>query len=86
MEDEELQRQAKLLESLEGLESFRLWRNEVITPILDQLDAKLANSDTMSEAVVRANVLLRYLVKDTFYQVFERVKVANQQEKETSNR
>lgn len=84
MEDEEQKRKALLLEQLEGLEGFRIWRKELVEPVLEQLDIKLASSDQMPEAVLRANVLLRYLIRDTFYGIFDKIKIANQQERETN--
>lgn len=84
-EDNELQRQSLLLESLQHNEAFRLWRAEVCDPTLEQIGMLLANSDNLSEEVLRANVKLQYLMRDIFYKIFDRVKVANDQEREPTN-
>lgn len=83
-ESNELKRQSLLLEELNKIEGFRIWRKEVIEPVLDQIDALIANSDALSEPVLRAKVQLRYLVKDLFYGIFDRVKASNDVERENS--
>lgn len=79
-EEKELARQSALLESLEHTEGFRIWRKEVCDAVVERLEAELAASDSMSEQVLRAKVQLKYLLKDCFYGVFERVKAVNDQE------
>jgi hypothetical protein len=77
-EEAELKRQGQLIASLEHNEAFILWRKEIADPVLEQIGMKLAQSDQLSEQVLRANVLLQYLVKDLFYGMFDRIRVANQ--------
>lgn len=84
-ESDELKRQSLLLESLSTNEAFRIWRQDICEPTLNQIDALLAGSDDLPEAVVRANVKLRYLVKDIFYDVFERIRVVNDQDRSELN-
>lgn len=84
-QDDELKRQSLLLESLKHNEAFILWRSEVCTPTLEQIEMLLANSDQLSEEVLRANVKLQYLLKDLFYRIFDRVAVANDQERDINN-
>lgn len=84
-ESEELKRQSLLLETLNSTEAFRIWRKDICEPTLTQIDALLAGSDDLPEAVVRANVKLRYLVQDIFYDVFERIRVVNDQDRSESN-
>lgn len=79
-EQEELKRQSHLLESLTHNEAFRLWRSEVVDPMITRIDYLIADSDTLSEPVLRANVKLRYLLKDACYELFERVQVSNAQD------
>lgn len=81
-EDAELKRQSKLLESLEGMEAFRLWRKEIVDPQIAMLEAKLVQSEQQSEAVLRGTILARYLLQDVFHSVFDRIKVTNEQDRE----
>lgn len=84
-EQDALKQQAILLESLASNEAFKLWRREVCDPTLEQIGMLLANSDALSEEVLRANVKLQYLLKDIFYAIFERVRAVNDQERELNN-
>lgn len=84
-EDKELKRKAILLESLHHNEAFKVWRAEVCEPTIDRIDILLAGADNLEESVVRANVKLRYLLKDMFYTVFEQVKAANDRERDLTN-
>lgn len=81
-DEEELKRQSLLLQSLEGNEAFRLWRTEICDRVIEQVEYLLAGSDTLSEPVLRANVKLKYLLKDAFYGVFERIRATNENDKE----
>lgn len=84
--NEELVRQGLLLEQLEHTEGFRIWRKSVCEPVLEQLDMVIAQSDSLSEPVLRAKVQLRYLLKDMFYDFFERVKSVNDQDRDINNK
>jgi len=86
LQDEELKRQSLLLESLAHNEAFLLWRKEIVEPMLTKLEFLIADSDTLSEPVLRANVKLRYLLQDALYTMFDRVKVVNEQEREELNK
>lgn len=85
VEDAELRRQSLLLESLMHSEAFKLWRTEICDKTLQQLEFSLAQSDTLSAEVLRANVKTHYFLKEMFYRVFDSVKAANDQEKELNN-
>lgn len=82
MEDkDEMERQALLVQSLEGNEAFRIWRKDMVDPIIELLEMKLARSEEMSEAMLRGNILAKYILKDIFYDVFSRLRASNQQNK-----
>lgn len=81
-EDEELRRQSLLIQSLEHNEAFLLWRREVCDPMVDQVEYLLAGSDELSEPVLRANVKLKYLLKDVLYRMFDRVRAVNENERD----
>lgn len=80
-EQEELRRQSLLLESLEHNEAFRLWRKEVIDPMVVRLDYLIADSDQLTEPILRANVKLRYLLLDATRHMFDRVRASNEQDR-----
>lgn len=73
--DETQEKILSLLIGLERLEEFRLWRDEVAKPIIDQLETELQDADSMSEAVLRAKLKHAQSMKYVFYSVFDQVRI-----------
>jgi hypothetical protein len=70
---EESKKLFKLLDTLNGYHEFTEWRDLVVKPQIDMLEAELnsAESDKMSEVVLRAKLKHLVSMKYLFYQVFD---------------
>lgn len=62
-----------MLKQLDKLEPFQIWRDWVVSPVIAQLEAELANADKLDEVVLRANLKhlasVKYLFQDVFKQL-----------------
>lgn len=70
-------RSVALLRKLSRDEAFVEWRDLCAKPVLDQIDAGLANPMEMSEATIKAQVAYRNLVKALFYRLFDEMNQLN---------
>jgi len=74
--------QLQLLKKLEQTREFRIWRDQVCKPLVEQLEGDLANSDGLSEAVLRGKLKHYFSEKYRFYGLFDQVKAQLLLEKE----
>jgi hypothetical protein len=73
MEQAEMDKNVELLKELNANEQFQIWRDWVAKPVLEQLEADLANADELDEVVLRAKLKHVAFVKDLFYDVFKKL-------------
>jgi len=73
-ENKELENQYRLLLNLEKVEGFRLWRDEVCLPVLDQIEAQMATPLELTEANLKALVMYRNLVSSLFEGIFKQIR------------
>jgi hypothetical protein len=72
-EQDEMEKNVQLLKELNAMENFQVWRDWVAKPVLEQLEADLANADQLDEVVLRAKLKHVAFVKDLFYDVFKKL-------------
>jgi hypothetical protein len=72
-EQEEMEKNVQLLKELNAMENFQVWRDWVAKPVLEQLEADLANADQLDEVVLRAKLKHVEFVKYLFYDVFKKL-------------
>ena len=79
-EMDEQNRQLKLIEELEKIEAFQLWRDTIAKPVLEQLEAELASkeADAMPEVILRAKLKYLNILKRLFYDIFPDAKLQRQ--------
>jgi hypothetical protein len=68
---DEQTRLRNLLATLNGNEAFQQWRDLVAKPVIDQIDAQLAQPLELTEANLKSLVMYRNLVNSLFYRLFE---------------
>jgi hypothetical protein len=73
MDQDEMEKNVEMLKKLNANESFQIWRDWVAKPVLEQLEADLANADELDEVVLRAKLKHVAFVKDLFYEVFKKL-------------
>lgn len=71
LEQEEYDRQNKMLVELSRLEPFQVWRDTVVKINLEALERDMANSDNLSESVLRGKLKHYQSLKYFFEDVFE---------------
>jgi len=73
-------RQLKILETLQDLESFQSWRDLIVVPTIQQLEAEIASqeADKMSEVILRSKLKHLNSLKYLFYDVFDQAKAQRQ--------
>ena len=72
-DQEVMDKNIDLLKQLSAMEPFQVWRDWVAKPVLEQLEADLANADQLDEVVLRAKLKHVAFVKDLFYDVFKKL-------------
>jgi hypothetical protein len=73
MEQAEMDKNVEMLKKLNANEQFQIWRDWVAKPVLEQLEADLANADQLDEVVLRAKLKHVAFVKDLFYEMFKKL-------------
>lgn len=73
MDEETTERNIALLKQLSQMESFKVWRDWVAKPVLEQLESDLNNADQLEEVVLRAKLKHIQFVKELFYEMFEKL-------------
>lgn len=76
-------RELELLVKLSRTAEFQLWRDLVAKPIVQQLEADLANPLDLTEANLKAKVMHLNTVKGLFYHLFDQAKAQIDIERET---
>lgn len=72
IEQEEYDHRLRMLRELSNSEAFKVWREDVVVPIIAQLEAELASdkADSLPEPVLRGKLKqlnsLKYIFKDVF--------------------
>ena len=72
IEQEQQERNLRMLRDLSNSEAFQIWIDEVVNPTIQILEAELASekADEMSEPVLRGKLKqlnsLKYIFKDVF--------------------
>ena len=78
-QDKELERLSSRLLELDRLEPFRVWRDEIVKPILEQVDFKLREVLQMDEATLKATTMYRNMINDLFIKIFEDARILKEQ-------
>jgi len=78
----EEKRQLQLLRQLSVTEEFKLWRDIVVKPVLDEIDERLADPLELEEVELKAVLLMRNMIKGKFYMLFDNVEVQLKIEKQ----
>jgi hypothetical protein len=63
-------------------EDFTVWRDQVAKPLLDQWELAMANADSLSEVILRANLKHYNTLKTLFYTWFENIEAQPKIERE----
>lgn len=71
----ELERLSNRLKELDKLEPFRVWRDEIVKPILEQIDYKLRDVLEMDEATLKATIMYRNTINELFIKIFDDARI-----------
>ena len=61
------------------MEPFRIWRDEVVKPILEQIDQEKKKCLEYSEGNLKALIMYENLIKELFINVFEESRIIREQ-------
>jgi hypothetical protein len=76
----------RLLLTLDRNEAFKVWRDRVCLPILEQIDYQKRSVVEMSEANLKALIMYENLVKELFKKLFENVREIEKNERSNNDK